>query len=64
MRAIEHGRITVNGETTVPHYLLRNGDIFSHLTHRHEPPVTAEQLALLHEDDGLIVINKPSSIPV
>lgn len=32
--------------------------------HRHEPPVTALPISVLHEDDDMIVISKPSGIPV
>lgn len=32
--------------------------------HRHEPPVTAEPIRLLAENDDVVVIDKPSSIPV
>lgn len=55
----------VNGkavETT--QHIIKNGDIISHTLHRHEPPVTAEPIGILHEDDGMIVINKPAGVPV
>jgi tRNA pseudouridine32 synthase len=32
--------------------------------HRHEPPVTAQPIGIIHEDDDLIVINKPAGVPV
>jgi 23S rRNA-/tRNA-specific pseudouridylate synthase len=32
-------------------------------TDRHEPPVTAEPLAILFEDDDIVAVNKPGSIP-
>ena len=32
--------------------------------HRHEPPVTKEPIGIVHEDDELIVINKPAGVPV
>lgn len=32
--------------------------------HRHEPPVTAEPIRLLAENEDVVVIDKPSSIPV
>ena len=31
---------------------------------RHEPPVTAQPLSLLHVDEELVVVDKPASIPV
>lgn len=32
--------------------------------HRHEPPVTAEPIRLLAENEDVVVVDKPSSIPV
>ncbi|CCU82475.1 unnamed protein product [Blumeria hordei] len=63
--AIEKGAVVVNGkavESTA--YIVKNGDMISHTLHRHEPPVTALPISILHEDDDMIVINKPSGIPV
>lgn len=54
----------VNGKPVDTKHLVQNGDIISHTTHRHEPPVTALPITVLHEDDDMIVINKPSGIPV
>ena len=63
--AIETGHIQLNGKpipsstTTV-----KNGDVISHTLHRHEPPVTAQEIGIVHEDNDLIVINKPAGVPV
>ncbi|ORY65454.1 DRAP deaminase [Pseudomassariella vexata] len=62
--AMENGKICVNGNPVMPDYILKNGDLVSHKIHRHEPPVTAEDIGIIHEDDDMIVINKPSGIPV
>jgi RluA family pseudouridine synthase len=40
------------------------GDVISHIVHRHEPPVTAASVTILHDADGLLVVDKPASIPV
>ncbi|KAL7899911.1 pseudouridine synthase [Trichoderma sp. SZMC 28014] len=58
------GDIYVNGRVVGPDYIVRNGDMISHTLHRHEPPVTAEPIGIIHEDDDIIVINKPSGVPV
>jgi tRNA pseudouridine synthase 9 len=57
--------VTVNGQKvpTLQH-IVKNGDIISHTLHRHEPPVTALPISVLHEDEDMIVINKPSGVPV
>lgn len=62
--AMETGLVAVNGKTVGPEYVLKNGDLVSHAIHRHEPPVTAEPIQILHEDDDMIVINKPAGVPV
>lgn len=62
--AMETGLVAVNGEKVGPRYVLKNGDLVSHTIHRHEPPVTAEPIRVLHEDDEMIVIDKPSGVPV
>ena len=57
--------MVVNG-TRVPSVktIIRNGDVISHTLHRHEPPVTAQSIGIIHEDNDMIVINKPAGVPV
>ncbi|KAK3937412.1 mitochondrial tRNA pseudouridine(32) synthase [Diplogelasinospora grovesii] len=62
--AMESGQVAVNSKTVGPDYILQNGDLVSHTTHRHEPPITAEPIRVIHEDNDMIVINKPSGVPV
>jgi tRNA pseudouridine synthase 9 len=38
--------------------------VISHTLHRHEPPVTAARIGVVHEDEDLIVIDKPAGVPV
>ncbi|MCJ1288734.1 hypothetical protein MMC34_000263 [Xylographa carneopallida] len=63
--AIECGRVVINGQA-VPsiHSIVKNGDVISHTLHRHEPPVTAQPIGIVHEDNDMIVINKPAGVPV
>ncbi|KXT14422.1 hypothetical protein AC579_8352 [Pseudocercospora musae] len=63
--AIESGAVQINGKT-VPSVdtPVKNGDIISHTMHRHEPPVTGQPVGVVHEDEGLIIINKPAGVPV
>ena len=45
-------------------HIVKNGDVISHTLHRHEPPVTGLPIGILHEDEDMIVINKPAGVPV
>ncbi|KAI1812565.1 pseudouridine synthase [Poronia punctata] len=63
-QAIETGLVRVDGKVAPPNHILKNGQLVSHTIHRHEPPVSAEPIGIIHEDDDMIVINKPSGIPV
>ena len=62
---MERGSIVVNGNG-VPsvHHIIKNGDVISHTLHRHEPPVTAQPVGIVHEDNDMIVIDKPAGVPV
>lgn len=55
----------INGKPTFSvNTVVKNGDIISHTLHRHEPPVTAAPIAIVHEDNDMIVIDKPAGVPV
>ncbi|XP_029807026.1 RNA pseudouridylate synthase domain-containing protein 2 isoform X2 [Suricata suricatta] len=41
-----------------------DNDFLRNRVHRHEPPVTAEPIRLLAENEDVVVVDKPSSIPV
>ena len=58
------GGITVNYKKISPDYIVNNNEIIAHVTHRHEVPVTAAPIKIVHSDDDLLVIDKPASIPV
>lgn len=63
--AILDGRIHLNGKAiTSTDHIVKNGDLISHTLHRHEPPVTARPIGIVHEDDDMIVIDKPAGVPV
>lgn len=57
--------MVVNGQPVpTTNHIIKNGDIISHTLHRHEPPVTGLPIAIIHEDDDIIAINKPAGVPV
>ena len=63
-KAIEEGMVTVNGNKVPLDHPVKNGDIIAHTLHRHEPPVSSEEIGIIHEDEDMLVINKPAGIPV
>ncbi|KAJ9480282.1 tRNA pseudouridine(32) synthase, mitochondrial [Pseudozyma hubeiensis] len=64
--AIHKGICTVNGKKADIHQTIGDGDKICNSVHRHEPPVTDEPIKIIHRDDeeGILVIVKPGSIPV
>lgn len=63
-QAIMNGQVQINGKPTDLDTIIRNGDSISHRTHKHEPAVSSKSIKIVHEDDELVVIDKPSGIPV
>ncbi|KAG2533053.1 hypothetical protein JM16_000144 [Phytophthora kernoviae] len=61
--AISSGRISVNHQVVASDTVIKNGDLIIHKAHRHEPPVSGEEVPVVFEDDDLIVVSKPPSIP-
>lgn len=59
-----HNFVTVNGRTVQLSTVINHNDLICHRVHRHEPPVTSLPIQLIHEDSRVVVVNKPSSIPV
>eukprot|EP01135_Chromosphaera_perkinsii_P011095 Nk52_evm4s2340 gene=Nk52_evmTU4s2340 len=51
-------------DNTTPDTILGANSAVSHVIHRHEPPVSAEPIALIHVDEDVVVVNKPASVPV
>lgn len=66
-RLIEEGHITVNGQVVKPSHKVKPGEKIQLVVPRPEPlDIQAEPIPLhiLHEDDALLVINKPSGLVV
>lgn len=61
--AIRSGRITVNGKIVVPETIVRDRDYILHVAHRHEPPVLGQEIKIVYEDDDMLVVDKPPSMP-
>jgi len=58
------GKLTVNGETVQPDMVLKYSDYIENTVHVHELPVTGAAITVIHEDEEVLVLNKPCSIPV
>ncbi|KKK12465.1 pseudouridine synthase [Aspergillus rambellii] len=64
IKALEDGKVCLNGKPAGPNTIVKNGQVISHTLHRHEPPVTGNEIGIIHEDDDLLVIDKPAGVPV
>lgn len=62
-RAIQLGFIRINGERVNQTYEIKNSDHFTHITHRHEPPVMGT-IKFVGETEFAFAVNKPASMPV
>lgn len=62
--SILSGRIKVNEKIVDLDYKLKGNDLIIHEAIRKEPPVYNTPIEIIFEDEELLVINKPSSIPV
>lgn len=54
----------MNNKETNPAYVIKNGDVLTHKITRKELPVYKGALQKVYEDDEIVVVNKPPSIPV
>lgn len=63
-KKIKVGDIKVNEQLTNSSYVLKHKDKLQHRVHKHEPPVSADAISIIYSDERLLVIDKPSSIPV
>lgn len=63
-RHIENGSLTVNDGPVPINYALQHNDRLANTVHRHEVPVTAEPIGIVHVDADVLVVNKPASVPV
>jgi 23S rRNA-/tRNA-specific pseudouridylate synthase len=64
LKAISEEKILINNKPTHKDYLVRNGDLLIHKTIRRELPVYAGSLNIVFEDEDLLVVDKPPSMPV
>nr|XP_022916743.1 uncharacterized protein C18B11.02c-like isoform X2 [Onthophagus taurus] len=63
-RCIQAGTLTVNYEKVPTDYKLKHNDLLANVVHRHETPVLANPIKLIHVDEDIVVLDKPCSLPV
>lgn len=63
-KAIRTGSLTVNDEKVPKDYKLQHNDFLCNTVHRHEVPVVAQSIQIVHLDEDVCIVNKPASIPV
>ena len=64
IKAINDGKILINGNKVEPDYILKRNDFITHLTIRKENPIIDQNLEILYDDKDYLAVNKPSSWPV
>ncbi|KAL6494961.1 hypothetical protein OROGR_030880 [Orobanche gracilis] len=62
--AVEAGRIQVDGQIVPVTHVVKSSQIISHFLHRHEPPVMARDVQILHNEPDVVTVCKPASVPV
>lgn len=43
---------------------FQNNDLMKNKVHRHEPPVVGHPIEIIEENDEVVVVDKPASLPV
>ncbi|KAM7533107.1 hypothetical protein Aperf_G00000126258 [Anoplocephala perfoliata] len=64
VQRILSGQIKVNGDKVPLEYILKDSDLLEHNVHRHELPILDKPIDIVYEDENIIVVNKPSSMPI
>ncbi len=62
-QAIRNGRLTVNANQVKPAYTLQTGDKVEYFLPKIVEPPVDTAFTLLHEDDTLLVVDKPGNLP-
>eukprot|EP01130_Rhizamoeba_saxonica_P018558 TRINITY_DN9331_c0_g2_i1.p1 TRINITY_DN9331_c0_g2~~TRINITY_DN9331_c0_g2_i1.p1 ORF type:complete len:343 (+),score=65.23 TRINITY_DN9331_c0_g2_i1:95-1123(+) len=62
--AINNGLIKVNNLAVSVDYIIEPHDLILHEMHRHESPVGVVDIKIVYEDDLVLVVDKPPSLPV
>ena len=63
-RAIKEGKVTLNNVSSKPSRLLKVGEKVHVLSTRGKEPKVDFGYTVLHEDDHILVVDKPGNLPV
>ncbi|KAL6517977.1 hypothetical protein OROMI_033678 [Orobanche minor] len=55
--AVEAGRIQVDGQIVPVTYVVKSSQKISHFLHRHEPPVMARDIQILHNEPDVVTVH-------
>ena len=64
IQKIEDGLLTVNGKQAKPNTILQAGWMTENKVHNKTEPNVSTDIKLIFEDDDILVINKPSPLPI
>ncbi|KAI5964198.1 RIB2 [Candida pseudojiufengensis] len=63
-KAIESGQVKLNLKIANLQTIVKNGDLITHRGFRREAPISSKPIKIVFENDDLLIIDKPSGIPV
>ena len=63
-KMLQNGRYCVNFKPADSKTKLKVGDVIGTIIHRHESPVLDSKIEKIYEDENILVVNKPSTIPI
>ncbi|XP_052815592.1 pseudouridylate synthase RPUSD2-like isoform X1 [Mya arenaria] len=64
IKNIENGLVTVDGKRVTPEFKLQSNQLIENKLHRHEGPVLDTPIQIIADTEDVLVVNKPSSLPV
>ncbi|VDN97329.1 unnamed protein product [Rodentolepis nana] len=64
VQRILSGQIRVNCDKVPLDYILRDSDLLEHDVHRHELAILDKPIDVVYQDESVLVVNKPPSMPI
>lgn len=64
IKKIKSGNLTVNGKTITTDYIVKAGDLTQHSSEPKTEPEINTNIKLIYEDESILVIDKPSPLPM